>query len=261
MNLRKTFLCAGSMLLLIACFSALQLRALQAQAPAPAVKPPPVKQEPQSVQGPRGPGQELAYETREAAGEEADETAQFKRSASVALVARLTGLSLGNAYFFCVLLNFFVVAVLIIWLARKCLPGMFTARTVAIQRAMQEARKASEEARRRLAEIENRLMKLDGEIGMMRDAAEKEAAAEEARIQAAAQEDARRIVEGAQQEIASAARAARRQLTAYAADLAVGLAQKQIQIDAAADQVLLRNFADELGTAQSSSQTPGKDGH
>ncbi len=47
---------------------------------------------------------------------------------------------------------------------------------------------ASEEARRRLADIESRLMKLDGEIGMMRDAAEKEGAAEEARIQAAAEE-------------------------------------------------------------------------
>ena len=59
---------------------------------------------------------------------------------------------------------------------------MFRARTAAIQKAMQEAQKASEDARRRLAEIESRLMKLDGEIGMMRNAAENEAAAEEARI-------------------------------------------------------------------------------
>ena len=76
-------------------------------------------------------------------------------------------------------------------------------------------------------------MKLDGEIGMMRNAAEKDAAAEEARIQAAAQEDARKIVESAQQEIASAAKSARRELTAYAADLAIGLAKKQIHVDAA----------------------------
>lgn len=257
MNFQKKVVCAGSVLLLTACFSAPVLCAQQA--PAPAVKPP--KPEAQSVQKPRGPGQELAYETREAAGEEADETAQFKRSASVAFVARLTGLSLGNAYFFCVLLNFFVVAVLIIWLARKCLPGMFSARTAAIQRAMQEAQKASEEARRRLAEIENRLMKLDAEIGRMRNSAENEAAAEEARIRAAAQDEVRKIVEGAQQEIVSAAKAARRQLTAYAADLAVGLAQKQIHIDAATDQVLLRNFADELGSSPKSIQGLGKDGH
>ena len=44
-----------------------------------------------------------------------------------------------------------------------------------------------------------------------------------------------------------AAKSARRELTAYAADLAVGLAQKQIRIDAATDQALVRNFAGELG--------------
>ena len=116
---------------------------------------------------------------------------------------------------------------------------------------------ASEEARRKLAEIETRLQKLDVEIGMMRNAVENEGAAEEARIQAAAQEDARKIVVSAEQEIVAAAKAARRQLTAYAADLAVGLAQKQIRIDAATDQALVRNFAGQLGSADKS----GKDGN
>ncbi len=96
---------------------------------------------------------------------------------------------------------------------------------------MQEAQKASEEARLKLAEIESRLQKLDTEIGMIRDAAEKEGAAEEARIKAAALEDARKIVNSAEQEISAAAKSARRQLTSYAADLAVGLAQKQIRVD------------------------------
>ena len=54
-------------------------------------------------------------------------------------------------------------------------------------------------------------------------------------------------------------RAARRELTAYAADLAVGLAQKQIHVDAATDQALVRNFAGELGVSEASG--PGKDGH
>ncbi len=123
----------------------------------------------------RGPGQQLAHETREAAGDEEDETAEFKRSTAVRLIARLTGLSLGNAYLFSVVFNFAVIAGILIWACRKYLPGMFSARTAAIQKAMQGAQKASEEARRRLAEIESRLMRLDGEIGMMRDAAEKEA--------------------------------------------------------------------------------------
>ena len=203
--------------------------------------------------------QQLAHETREAAGEEKDDKAEFKQSPSVRFIARKTGLSTGNAYLLSVLLNFAVIAGLIFWVGRKYLPGAFSARTAAIQKAMQEAQKASDEARRRLAEIESRLMRLDVEIGMMRDAAEKEAGAEEARIQAAAQEDARKMVEAAQQEIASAAKTARRDLTAYAADLAVGLAQKQIRVDAATDQALVRKFVGELGTSEASG--PGKDGH
>ncbi len=79
------------------------------------------------------------------------------------------------------------------------MPGFFRGRTAAIQKAMQEAQKASEEARRKLADIESRLMKLDVEIGMMRDAAEKEAEAEAVRILTAAQEEATKIVAAAEQ--------------------------------------------------------------
>jgi len=201
-------------------------------------------------------GQQLAHQSRQAAGQEKDEMAEFKQSASVRLIARLTGLTLPQAYWLSVVLNFVLIAAVIIWAARKYLPGMFRDRSSAIQKAMQEAQMASEEARRRLAEIESRLMKLDVEIGMMRDAAEKEGAAEEARIQAASEEDARKIVTSAEQEIAAAAKAARRQLTAYAADLAVGLARKQIHVDAATDQALVRNFAGQLGA---SSDDSGKD--
>ena len=188
---------------------------------------------------------ELAKESREAAGE--DEQAQFKHSASVKLVAKLTGLSLDHAYWLCVLLNFAVIAGTLVYLSKKHLPNLFRGRTVSIQQAMQEARKASDEANRRLAEIETRLSRLDSEIGGMRDAAEKEAAAEEARIKAAAIEDARKIVESAEQEIAAAAKTARRELTAYAANLAVSLAAKQIKVDAVTDQALVREFARELG--------------
>jgi F0F1-type ATP synthase membrane subunit b/b' len=212
--------------------------------------------QPQEVRkAPRQPGigRQLAHETREAAGEAKDENAEFKQSPSVVLIANWTGMSLQHAYWLCVLSNFVIIAVVIFWAGRKYLPPIFSARTAAIQKAMQEAQRASEEARRKLAEIESRLMKLDAEIASMRDAAE------EARIQAAAEEDARKMVESAQQEIAAAAKAARRELTAYAADLAVGLAQRQIHVDAATDQALVRSFAGELGGSESSG--PGRAGH
>jgi len=201
----------------------------------------------QQSSGPSGQNslsQQLVKETREAAGE--DDQSQFKHSPSVRWVAELTGLDLEHAYLVCVLLNFIVIAIAIFWLSKKNLPGLFRNRTASIQKAIEEARKASEDANRRLAEIETRLSKLDVEIGGMRAAAEKEAAAEEQRIKAAAAEDARKIVESAEEEISAAAKSARRELTAYAADLAVSLAKKQIHVDTATDQSLLRNFAQQL---------------
>jgi len=226
---------------------------LRAQETAP---PEQEQQSSDSAQEPGGPGQQLAHQSNEAAGEEKDEMQEFKESASVRGIARLTGLSLEHAYWLSMVLNFAVIAAVIIWAGRKYLPGLFRDRSAAIQKAMQEAQKASEEARRRLADIESRLMKLDVEIGMMRDAAEKEGAAEEARIKAAAEEDARKIIASAEQEIAAAAKSARRQLTAYAADLAVGLARKQIHVDAANDQALVRNFSGQLAA---SADDAGKD--
>jgi F-type H+-transporting ATPase subunit b len=204
------------------------------------------------------PGRQLAHETREAAGEEKDATAEFKQSASVRLVARLTGMNLVQSYWFCMMLNFAAIAALIIWAWNKHVPEMFRTRTAGIQTAMIEAQKASEEARQRLGEIEVRLSRIDNEIDAMRAAAAKEVAAEETRIKAAAEEEARNIVQGAQQEIAAAARTARRQLAAHAADLAVGLAQRQIRIDAGTDQALVRNFASELAATP---DNIGRDGH
>lgn len=195
-----------------------------------------------------GPGHQLAHESREAAGEEQDSMDEFKHSASVGLISRITGLSLQNSYWLGMITNFAVIVWVVIWAGRKYLPSIFRNRTEAIQRAMQEAQKASAEARQKLAEIESRLMKLDVEIGRMREAAEKEGAAEVARIKAAAEDDARKIIASAEQEISAAGKAARRQLTAYAADLAVTLAKKQIHVDASTDQALVRNFAGQLGT-------------
>ncbi len=189
---------------------------------------------------------------REASGE--DQAEQFKHSASIRLLAKITGLSLDGAYWLAVLINFAIVAGVIAWISKKNLPAMFRNRTASIQKSLEEARKASEEANRRLSEIESRLGRLDEEISQMRAASEKEAAAEEERIRAAAADDQRRIIASVEQEIATAVKAARRELTVYAADLAVSLASQQIHVDTSTDQALVRRFAQQL----SSDGAPGK---
>jgi len=193
---------------------------------------------------------EMNRESRESAGE--GENAQFKHSATVRKISQLTGLSVDQVYWLSVLVNFGVIAGVIIWGLKKNLPGIFRNRTNHIQQGIMEARKASEEASRRLADIESRLSRLDAEIGNMRSAAERDLQEEEGRIRAAAEEDARKIVESAQREIEAVAKAARRELTAYSASLAVSLAEKQIRVDRDTDEALLRDFSRELAA--------GKDG-
>ncbi|HVZ17267.1 MAG TPA: ATP synthase F0 subunit B [Terriglobales bacterium] len=189
--------------------------------------------------------QGLVHQENEAAGE-GEENKEFKESPSVKWFASHTGLSLGTAYWVLVCINFAIIAVLIAWAWKKNVPGMFRSRTESIRKNLDEARRASEDANRRLGEIESRLAKLDSEIAEIRKTSEAEAVAEEQRIKAAAEEDRRKVIETAEQEIEAAAKAARRDLKAYAASLAVSIAEKKIQIDPKTDQSLVRTFVREL---------------
>ena len=205
---------------------------------------------------PGGPSETSAGQNKEGSNQSSseDETAQFKHSPSVRRLARITGLSDVGAFWLAVFINFAIVVGVIAWLWNKNVPAAFRNRTALIQKSIEEARRASEDANRRLSEVEARLGRLDEEISSMRALSEKEAAAEEERIKAAAAEDAHRIAESARQEIEAAVKSARRELTAYAADLAVSLATKQIRVDMTADQALVRRFAQQL----SDGGAPGK---
>jgi F-type H+-transporting ATPase subunit b len=186
--------------------------------------------------------------TKEAeAKEAADPSEALKHSSAVRWISKQTGLSMDQAYWACVILNFAIVF-FAIWIPmRKRLPGLFKSRTDAIHQRIEEARKASEEARSRLTEVEGRLSRLDTEIGAMRRDADENARAEEKRIMAEAEEERKRIVAAAEQDIATAANAARRDLKAYAGELAVDLAAKRIRVGEDADHALVREFTSQLG--------------
>lgn len=204
----------------------------------------------------QGTSDELAQASREAAGEEND----FKQYPSVMLLARTLHIKPMVAFWISILFNFAVIAGGIAYMLKKHLPGAFRNRTLSIQRGMAEAQKASEEARQRLSDIENRLSRLDAEIAAMREAAEREATSEEAKIRAAAEQDTRKVIESAEQEIVAAANVARRELKAYAADIAVALAQQQLHLDANTDEALIKSFASELSQNGSGTSKSGKDG-
>jgi F-type H+-transporting ATPase subunit b len=216
----------------------------------------PKKQADKPDQSHPGIAGELVEETREAAGEEDEENVKLKHASPIRWIARKTGMSVHGAHLLATGLNFAIIAVIFIWAMRKFLPGFFRSRNQAIQQALQEARAASQDANRRLTDIENRLRQLDVEIGQMQAAAEKEAVAEEARIQQAGEEELRKVALAAEHEIAAAAKQARRELAAHTASLAIALASKQINVDANTDQVLVRSFASKLASGSNG----GKDG-
>ena len=170
-----------------------------------------------------------------------------KQAGAIKWIAKVTGLSLDHAYWLCFGINFAIIAYFVGTLMRKKLPGFFRSRTSAIQKGIEEARKMSDEARARLSDVEARLSRLDADIAAMRSEAEQNAKLEEQRLQASGEEERKRIVSSAEQEIGMAANAARRELKTYAAMLAVDLAEKKIRVSQDADQALVHEFTTQLG--------------
>jgi F-type H+-transporting ATPase subunit b len=242
-------------LLALLSMPASQLARAQASSTTPSCKPAaaePAKEDKQAAPQQPTIGAELAKETLEADGEEQEEHADLKHAKPVRWLATKINWSVHGTHLLLSGLNFTIVVVVIFWAVRKFVPGILRSRNAAIQQALQEARAASQDANRRLADIENRLRQLDVEIGQMQAAAEKEAEAEEVRIKKAAEEDVRKVVLDAEQEIAAAAKQARRELTIHTAGLAIALARQQINVDSNTDQVLVRTFASGLASHPSS---------
>jgi len=104
---------------------------------------------------------------------------------------------------------------------RSFLPKAIRNRNTAIQKHLVDARTATEEARIRLSGVEARLAKLDGEIAGMRSQAEQDTAKEEQRVKSNLEEETKKILASAEQEIAAATLHARKLLQQQAAELAI----------------------------------------
>lgn len=147
------------------------------------------------------------------------------------------------------LLNFLIVAYGAWYLFGRVLPKKFRARAQGIAGAILEAADSKQEAQRRLREAERKLDRLDLEIGVMRQAAARDAAAEAERIRSAAREEAAKIERAAEMEILAAERAARMDLRALAARLAVERAEATLRgkMTLTTEAALFRAFVSDLG--------------
>jgi F-type H+-transporting ATPase subunit b len=145
-------------------------------------------------------------------------------------------------------INFAIVAGTILWVCLKKAPGFFRGRAEAIGSAITKAGSAKAAADAQLHEAETKLANLQKEVAELRAFAERESAAEVERIRTATRSDEQKIAAAAKAEIEAAERAARLELKALAAKLAVDGAESLLakQLTAKAQEALISNFVKSL---------------
>jgi F-type H+-transporting ATPase subunit b len=144
--------------------------------------------------------------------------------------------------------NFALLAGGLGYLVRKNAGPMFAARSQTIRRDMLDAEDLRQEAAGRVAEVDRRLANLEIEIAALRAEARAEGEAEAARVGEQTAADIAKVQAHTQQEIAAAGKAARMELKRYGAELALGLAERNIRarMKPEIQDALVRSFVREL---------------
>jgi F-type H+-transporting ATPase subunit b len=166
-----------------------------------------------------GKAAELKSGAKEAEGKEPEPTPEEKEKAEKQERSDLIFKSI----------NFVILFGLIIYFLAKPARDFFSARTAAIGKGMADAKAAREDAEKRLAEVEQKLANLNNEIARLRTEAAKEDAVQAERMRQATEAEGAKILAAAEAEIDVKTRTARLELKAYAAKLAVDLAEERIK--------------------------------
>jgi F-type H+-transporting ATPase subunit b len=145
-------------------------------------------------------------------------------------------------------INFLILAVVLVWLFKKVLPAIFRRKADIISEAIAKATAAKAEAERQLKEAAVKLTRLEQEVAEFRAAAQKEAQTELERLRKLTQLDVEKTGLAAKAEIDAAERAARVELKALAAKLAVDGAESLVakQMTPAVQDALMRSFVQSL---------------
>ena len=145
--------------------------------------------------------------------------------------------------------NILLVVGILAWALRKPLSDFFAQRSRAIREQLAEAQEARRIAEAKAAEIESRMSRLDDELQQIKQHAENEAQEEYRRLKAMAEQDAKKIIDRARQEIDGLTRAAQKELKAHVAELSVQLAEERIrnEINEADRGRIFAKFVDRLG--------------
>lgn len=145
-------------------------------------------------------------------------------------------------------IHFAILAGAVYWLFAKYLPPIFRRNADNISAAITKAAAAKAEAERQLKEAERRLVGLEQEMEHFRREAQAQAAVEFDRLRAMAWGDAEKIRVAAKAEIEAAERAARVELKALAAKLAVDRAESLVakEMTPAVQEAMINHFVHSL---------------
>lgn len=126
-------------------------------------------------------------------------------------------------------INFIILFGGLAYLLAKPLRNFFEKRSQDVERSIKEAETSRREAELRLQETESRLQGLGEEIEKLRENAELEGRRIETKIAQIAEQEAERIRYFARQEVEMLFKAELRELRAYAAELAIKIAEERIR--------------------------------
>jgi F-type H+-transporting ATPase subunit b len=145
-------------------------------------------------------------------------------------------------------INFAIVAGLVAWVFLRLTPPFFRKNAETISSAITKATAAKAEAERQLREAEQKLSRLEQEVADLRATAQRESAAEAERLRAITQSDIQKVGVAAKAEIEAAERAARLELKAITANLAVDQAESLLkkELTPQAQESLLTAFVQNL---------------
>ncbi len=145
-------------------------------------------------------------------------------------------------------MHFVILAGAAYWLLKKVLPPVFRRNADKISESIAKATAAKAEAERMLEEAAAKLATLEQEVAHFRAQAQNEAAAEQERLRGMTKMDIEKVGLAAQAEIAAAERAARVELKALAAKLAVDRAESLLasQMTPAVQEAMINSFVQSL---------------
>lgn len=179
--------------------------------------------------------------------DEKEEMNVYRHAPIVQSIARMMHMKLETTARLFEMVNFIIIALLLVIPLLKILPRLIHGRRQGLRNKLESARSLTEDARSRLSLVEAKMAKLDEEIAAIRAHVEEESRQDEARIKSTIEHESRRIVAAAEQEIEAAAAHAQRGLRSFAAELAIEKATQQLVMTPETDRALIAEFVRDAG--------------